>query len=134
MATTAAASTRNTWRTWDGGGSSHVSGEVPPVGRARRCERRQAMQPVHLDTDIGSDTDDLCALAMLLASTDVRIVGITTCADIGGLRAGFVEHVLRLVGRSDIPVAAGADGSLGGFRVRVGVAELDRYWPQGATP
>jgi purine nucleosidase len=49
---------------------------------------------IHLDTDIGGDSDDLCALALLLASPEVEVVGITTAADRGGLRAAFVHHAL----------------------------------------
>jgi inosine-uridine nucleoside N-ribohydrolase len=32
---------------------------------------------VHLDTDFGGDTDDACALAMLLGWPGVEVVGIT---------------------------------------------------------
>ena len=32
---------------------------------------------VHLDTDIGGDVDDLCALAMLLGWPGVEVTGIT---------------------------------------------------------
>jgi hypothetical protein len=42
---------------------------------------------IHLDTDLGGDTDDACALAMLLGWPDVEITGITTVADPGGRRA-----------------------------------------------
>ena len=72
---------------------------------------------IHLDTDLGSDTDDLCALAMLLGWPSVELTGITTSTDPGGVRAGFVAYALGLAGRTDIPVAAGAEGSLGGFFV-----------------
>ena len=41
---------------------------------------------VHLDTDLGSDTDDLCALAMLLGWPGTTITGVTTNTDPGGLR------------------------------------------------
>jgi purine nucleosidase len=54
---------------------------------------------VHLDTDLGGDIDDLCALAMLLRWEDVEITGITTVAESGGRRAGYVQHVLELEGR-----------------------------------
>ena len=47
------------------------------------------MRRIHLDTDIGGDTDDLCALAMLLGWADVELVGVTTCSDSGGSRAGL---------------------------------------------
>jgi len=65
---------------------------------------------VHLDTDIGGDIDDLCALVMLLRWPDVEITGVTTVTDPGGRRAGYARRVLALAGREDIPVAAGDDG------------------------
>jgi purine nucleosidase len=84
---------------------------------------------VHLDTDFGGDIDDLCALALLLASPEVELTGITTAADEGGRRCGYVRYVLALAGRSDIPVAAGADVSLGYYRWRPGYYEEAAYWP-----
>ena len=38
----------------------------------------QTKQKVILDTDIGSDIDDVYALALLLSSEEVEILGITT--------------------------------------------------------
>jgi inosine-uridine nucleoside N-ribohydrolase len=67
---------------------------------------------VHLDTDLGSNPDDVAALAYLLARPDVELTGVTTVDDIGGHRAGCVREVLRLAGRTDLPVAAGAERSL----------------------
>ncbi len=81
---------------------------------------------IHLDTDLGSDTDDLCALAMLLGWPDVELTGITTVNDPGGIRAGYVAFALALAGRQEIPVAAGAEGSLGGFMVPLAFPD---YWP-----
>lgn len=83
---------------------------------------------VHLDTDIGGDADDLCALAMLLGSPGVEIVGITTVADFDGSRAALVHHALRLAGRSGTPVATGAYGFLGGMPHDIH-NEDGRYWP-----
>jgi inosine-uridine nucleoside N-ribohydrolase len=83
---------------------------------------------VHLDTDIGGDTDDLCARALLLGTPEVELVGITTCADAEGRRRSFAEHALRLAGRSGIPVATGARGFLGGLEHFPGVQDA-RYWP-----
>jgi inosine-uridine nucleoside N-ribohydrolase len=57
---------------------------------------------VHLDTDLGSDTDDLCALAMLLGWPDVDVVGVTTVSDPGGIRAGMTRYALGLAGRDDV--------------------------------
>lgn len=83
---------------------------------------------IHLDTDIGGDTDDLCALALLLASPEVELVGITTCADAEGLRRSFALHALRLAGRTGIPVATGARGFLLG-KEHFPQAQDARYWP-----
>ena len=50
-------------------------------------KRGRGMIKVHVDTDLGGDIDDLCALAMLLRREDVEITGITTVAENGGKRA-----------------------------------------------
>jgi purine nucleosidase len=84
---------------------------------------------LHLDTDLGGDPDDACALAMLLGWPDLELVGITTTADRGGRRAAYVAHCLKLAGRDDIPVAAGAAASLTTLRVADPVVDDERYWP-----
>ena len=71
------------------------------------------MPKIHLDTDLGGDMDDLCALAMLLRWEDVELTGITTVAEANGRRAAYTRYVLGLEGRGEIPVAAGADVSEG---------------------
>jgi len=93
------------------------------------------MNKIHLDTDLGGDIDDLCALAMLLRwSGDVHLTGITTVGDINGRRAGYVRYVLGLEGRNDIPVAAGADTSQGFYRYELGLPPEERYWPEPIVP
>jgi inosine-uridine nucleoside N-ribohydrolase len=89
---------------------------------------------IHLDTDLGSDTDDACALAMLLGWPDVEIVGITTSIDPGGIRAGFVTRCLELAGRTDIPVAQGAEVSLTTRTTPGGIPTDVRYWPEPVAP
>src|SRR3954466_4784505 len=89
---------------------------------------------IHVDTDIGGDTDDLCALVMLLGWPDVELAGITTTSEAGGIRAGFARYVLQLAGRGQIPVAAGAAGSLAGFPEPPGIPDGARYWPESITP
>ena len=84
---------------------------------------------IHLDTDLGGDTDDACALALLLGWPGVQLVGITTSADPGGRRAGYVTHCLQLAGRDDIPVAAGAEVSLTTLRSADPIIGDERYWP-----
>lgn len=93
-----------------------------------------ALRRIHVDTDLGSDTDDLAALAMLLGLPDVEVVGITTCADSGGMRAGLTSFALRLAGRADIPLKAGAEGSIAGFRGPAGLPEQSKYWPEPIEP
>lgn len=85
---------------------------------------------IHLDTDLGSDTDDLCALAYLLGRANVELAGVTTCTDPGGRRAGLTVYALELAGRVGVPVVAGAEGSLGGLRWPVHIPEDERYWPE----
>jgi purine nucleosidase len=83
---------------------------------------------VHLDTDIGGDPDDACALAMLLGWPGIDLVGITTTIDPGGVRAACARHCLSLVGRDDVPVVAGAEFSITTGR-RADPFTDDRYWP-----
>jgi purine nucleosidase len=87
------------------------------------------MPKVHLDTDLGGDMDDLCALAMLLRWKDVEMTGITTVAEANGRRAGYARHVLEMETRSDIPFAAGANVSDGYYRYpELGYPDEVRYW------
>jgi len=82
---------------------------------------------IHLDTDLGSDTDDLCALTMLLGWPDVDVSGVTTVSDPDGRRAGWTAYALGLGDHGDVPVAAGAAGSLAGFTIPLAFPE---YWPE----
>jgi inosine-uridine nucleoside N-ribohydrolase len=89
------------------------------------------MQKIHLDTDLGGDIDDLCALGMLLRwPEDLQLTGITTVAEIHGRRAGYVRYVLGLEGMDNIPVAAGAENSQGFYRDELGLLPEERYWPE----
>ena len=93
------------------------------------------MHKIHLDTDLGGDIDDLCALAMLLRWRDVEISGITTVAEANGRRAGYIRQVLNVENRENIPVAAGADVSQGYYRYpEFGYPDEERYWSQKIIP
>jgi purine nucleosidase len=61
-----------------------------------------------LDTDIGSDVDDAMALAFMLASPEFAIEGVTVVTGDVLLRARIAMKLLRLAGRSEIPVMLGA--------------------------
>ena len=92
------------------------------------------MHKVHLDTDLGGDIDDLCALTMLLHWPDVHITGITVVGDNHGQRTGYVRYALEMEGRADIPVAAGADVAQGYYRYELGLPPEERYWPERVPP
>jgi purine nucleosidase len=63
---------------------------------------------VVLDTDIGSDVDDLLALAMLLGSPEWDLTAVTTVYGDTVLRARMVHRAYRLACCSAPPIAAGA--------------------------
>lgn len=75
---------------------------------------------VILDTDIGTDVDDLLALALILQSPELQLEGVTCVYGDVDLRARMVRKVLRLYGRADVPVYAGMRRTLMGLR--------DIYW------
>jgi inosine-uridine nucleoside N-ribohydrolase len=88
------------------------------------------MIKIHLDTDLGGDIDDICALAMLLKLPDVEIVGVTVVGDTNGKRTGYTKYFLDLAGRNDIPVVCGSDTSGGFYRYELGLPEEKNYWPE----
>ena len=93
------------------------------------------MRKLHLDTDLGGDIDDLCALAMVLNWPAVELVGVTTVSEDGGRRAGYVRYALDIAGRRDIPVCAGADISEGYYDPwRPGFPDEGAYWPEPIQP
>lgn len=62
---------------------------------------------VLIDTDLGDDTDDAAALMLALACPQIEIVGITTVFKDTKKRREMVKDLLRIHGRTDIPVYAG---------------------------
>ena len=66
--------------------------------------------PTHkviVDMDIGDDIDDAFALALLLQSPDIEIVGISTAWGDTALRGRLLERMLRETGHAGIAVAQG---------------------------
>jgi inosine-uridine nucleoside N-ribohydrolase len=88
------------------------------------------MSKIHIDTDIGGDIDDLCALATVLNWPGADLLAVTTVAEHQGKRAGFARYVLKLAGRDDIPVAAGAEASLKSYRYWQDLPNESAYWPE----
>jgi len=63
--------------------------------------------PVVVDLDIGDDIDDSFALALLFASPEFELRGISTAWGDTALRARLVKRLLRELGRDEVPVAEG---------------------------
>ena len=84
---------------------------TPILANGRQATEDQSApeikQLVILDTDIGDDIDDAFALAFLLRSPEVHLLGITTAFGDTELRARLVDRYLAAVGRKDLPVEAG---------------------------
>ena len=68
-----------------------------------------------IDTDIGGDVDDALALGMALNTPEIEIVGITNVYLANAWRAGVTKELLRVYGREQIPVCAGAEKPLIGW-------------------
>jgi purine nucleosidase len=68
----------------------------------------RCMVEIALDTDIGSDVDDLLALAMILGSPELSLRAVTTVYGDTVLRARMVRRAYALAGRAAPPIAAGA--------------------------
>ena len=76
-----------------------------PTARAERIK-------VILDSDLGSDVDDAFAVALLLASPELEIVGITLGHGQTDKRGRLACRLLYETGRENIPVALGRPTSL----------------------
>jgi len=63
--------------------------------------------PVILDSDVGSDIDDMWALAFLLKSPELDLKLVVTATADTTLRAKFFAKYLETVGRSEIPIGIG---------------------------
>ncbi len=83
---------------------------------------------IHLDTDIGGDPDDACALVMLAGWPGVELVGVTTVADPDGRRARYATRLLSMLGLDGVPVASGAGVSLTTGRRMGDLPDHERYW------
>jgi purine nucleosidase len=71
-------------------------------------------RPVLLDTDIGTDVDDLLALALLVGSPEVQLIGVTTVYGDTVLRARMTRVVLDQLEKRAVPIGIGARETLTG--------------------
>ncbi len=70
------------------------------------------MERIILDTDIGTDADDVLAVVLSVLSPELKVEGITTVYGDVDLRAKMIVKILRMLGKDDIPVMAGARDTL----------------------
>ncbi len=63
---------------------------------------------VVVDTDIGDDVDDALALALILSSPEIELLGVSTVYGDTQTRARLARVILKAWGRDDIPVAVGS--------------------------
>lgn len=75
------------------------------------------MEPIDvvIDTDIGADPDDAIAVALAVASPELRVRGVTIVSGDVDWRARIATRLLGMIGRPDVPVirGIGASGMLG---------------------
>ncbi len=96
------------------------------------------MHKVILDTDIGTDVDDALALAVLLGSQEVDLVGITTVYGDVRLRSQIAMHLCSMVNR-EIPTYMGEGKTISGREVWMSGSEgknfesLDSFTPQASS-
>ncbi len=65
-------------------------------------------QRIIFDTDMGTDVDDCLALALILASPELHLEGVTCVYGDVDLRARMTLKLLRLQGGQRVPVTVGA--------------------------
>ena len=96
------------------------------------------MHKVILDTDIGTDVDDALALAVLLGSKDVDLIGISTVYGDVHLRSAIAMHLCSMVNRT-IPTYLGESNPISGREVWMSGSEgknfkdLDSFTPQNIS-
>ncbi|UYB51336.1 nucleoside hydrolase [Xanthomonas sp. AM6] len=86
-----------------------------------------AAQKVVVSTDIGDDIDDAFALALLLRSPELQVLGIGSAWGDTGLRAQLLQRLLQQAGRGDIPLAIG-------HRTASGIPFSQARWAAKGTP
>lgn len=81
-------------------------------------------KPVVLDTDIGTDVDDALALVLAARSPELSLLSVTTVGGRPRVRALIASRLLALIGREEVPVAAGLARALPSRR-------FDPFLPDG---
>jgi purine nucleosidase len=90
------------------------------------------MRPVIFDTDIGTDVDDILALAVLAKSPELELIGVTTVYGDTPLRAKITRVTCDLLGCTETAVLIGEKETLTGRQISwaghegYGVPNLDK--------
>jgi purine nucleosidase len=90
------------------------------------------MRPVIFDTDIGTDVDDILALAVLAKSPELELIGVTTVYGDTPLRAKITRVTCDLLGCTEVGVLVGEKETLTGRQIAwaghegYGVPNLDK--------
>jgi hypothetical protein len=90
------------------------------------------MRPVIFDTDIGTDVDDILALAVLAKSPELKLIGVTTVYGNTPLRARITKVTCDLLGCAGTDVLIGEKETLTGRQITwaghegYGVPNLDK--------
>lgn len=71
-----------------------------------------ARHPIILDTDIGTDVDDVVALGLAFAAPSIDLLAVTTVYVHAAPRARMVRAVLDVTERGAVPMGVGADDTL----------------------
>ena len=82
----------------------------PVIGAAGEEKKTNFLTPVLLDTDIGTDIDDAFALALVMRSPELGLLGVTTVSGDTAARARLAAKLLWESGFQFVPVAAGKPG------------------------
>src|SRR5688500_5642093 len=93
------------------------------LGTATTGENSSLRMDVLIDTDpgmgtLGAEPEDSLAIAMALASPEVTVRAITCVQGNVPVRHSYANatHLLELLGRADVPLAAGEERPLLGVR------------------
>ena len=78
------------------------------------------MRHVILDTDIGTDVDDMLALVFLAKAPELCLEGVTTVHGNTLLRAKIARITCQMLGMPDLPVVPGTSETLSGHPI---------FWP-----
>src|SRR5215207_4834344 len=71
-------------------------------------------RPVIVDTDIGTDVDDILALVLLARAAELQLIGVTTVYGDTSLRARMTRLVLDQLDCAHVPIGVGARETLTG--------------------